>query len=88
MRVYYLKIFLDLRPVVTTKPGRLPFKHDPHLRLQKYRQIWAKTGIPGASPHRKLRWEVRHAMSKRSNPVIKFVCNTNNQTKPRKEWKP
>lgn len=83
-----LKYNIGLRPEVTVKPGRLPFKHDPHKRLQKYQQEWAKKTIPGESLHKTLRWKVRNDINKPANTVIQFIHKDQIRPGKRKEWKP
>ncbi|CAG0903581.1 unnamed protein product [Darwinula stevensoni] len=38
-------------------------KTDPVSLYHKYKQEWERNKIPGTSPHKSLRWEIRHRMA-------------------------
>jgi hypothetical protein len=74
-----------LRDVQCPPPGRMPFKHDPVKRLEKYREEWSKFPIPNEEKRLKLRWQIRNAMMKRDIPIIKMAVAP--KIVQRQEWK-
>uniref|UniRef100_A0A915E364 Centriolar and ciliogenesis-associated protein HYLS1 C-terminal domain-containing protein n=1 Tax=Ditylenchus dipsaci TaxID=166011 RepID=A0A915E364_9BILA len=78
-----------LRPVICAKPGRLPYRHDQHRKLEQYRKEWTANPAPGDKRRDDLRWQIRDEMNKRDIPSLKLVHKSQlKQQNTRKDWMP
>lgn len=67
-----------IRPTKCPEPGRLPFKYDHRLRLEQYRQQWARQPPPNEQKRMALRWRVREFMLRRDIPHLRLIDNHTN----------
>ncbi|CAI2353212.1 unnamed protein product [Caenorhabditis sp. 36 PRJEB53466] len=82
------KIIVDpsVRPVLSPKPGRAPYKFDPVTRYHLYKEEWDRHPAPGEMRRLSLRWKVREYMLRHDVP--RLTANPSGQAEHDKDWSP